>query len=159
MPLASPRAESSKELTEESTIMHATMHQDQSTAAQLHTQHVLDKRAVSLLQDLEAAAQRIPGDIPSATPEHRLSVFAVDPRTCVAKPGEDDWLILNQMMKSSFGWGAEEMAAVVPQLLNRGVHGLDGFVRFMRFFVYERGLQAALFETKVEAILKEINDR
>lgn len=144
----SPMAESSKKSTTQ-----ATVHRDQPT------QHVLDERAVRLLQDLEAAVERIPGDTPIATPEHRLSAFAIDPHTCVAEPGEDDWLILNGMMKSSFGWGAEEMAAVVPHLLNRGTHGLDGFVRFMTFFVYKRGLQGALFKTKVEAILKEIEDR
>ena len=117
------------------------------------------QRGVSLLQDLEAALNRIPNDTLSATPEHRLSVFAVDPRTCVAKPGEDDWMILNQMMKSAFGWGEAEMVEVIPQLLNRGQYGLDGFIRFMTFFVCERGLEGALFETKVDALLKELRDR
>lgn len=116
------------------------------------------ERGVSLLRDLEAAVNRIPSDTPSTTPEHRLSIFAVDPRTCIAEPGEDDWFILNQMMKSAFGWGETEMAMVVPQLLNHGEHGLDGFIRFMTFFVSERGLQGALFETKVEALLKELKD-
>ena len=117
------------------------------------------QKGVSLLQDLEAAVNRIPSDTPSTTPEHRLSIFAVDPQTCVAEPGEDDWAILNQMMKSAFGWGEVEMTAVIPQLLNRGNHGLDGFIRFMMFFVRERGLEGALFETKVEALLKELRNR
>ena len=117
------------------------------------------QRGVSLLRDLEAAVNRIPSDTPSASPEHRLSVFAVDPRTCVAEPGEDDWFILNPMMKSAFGWGETEMAAAIPQLLNRGEHGLDGFIRFMTLFVRERGLQGAHFETKVEALLKELDNR
>ena len=86
-------------------------------------------------------------------------MFAVDPRTCVAEPGEDDWMIHNQMMKSSFGWGEAEMVEVIPQLLNRGQYGLDGFIRFMTFFVCERGLEGALFETKVDALLKELRDR
>ena len=86
-------------------------------------------------------------------------MFAVEPHTCVAKPGEDDWLILNQMMKSAFGWGETEMAMVIPQLLNRGKYGLDRFIRFMTFFVRERGLEGALFETKVEALLRELRDR
>ncbi|KAH9004151.1 hypothetical protein EDB86DRAFT_3208354 [Lactarius hatsudake] len=150
-PEPAPAYESPQEL--------ASMPQGQWKAAQLPAQHALDKKGVSLLRDLEAAVKQIPSDKPSATPEHRLSIFAIDPRTCVAEPGEDDWLILNQMMKSSFGWGEEEMAAIVPQLLDRGPHGLDGFIRFMSFFVQERGLQGALFETKVEAILKEIGDR
>ncbi|KAH9024039.1 hypothetical protein EDB83DRAFT_2205057, partial [Lactarius deliciosus] len=37
------------------------------------------QKAVRLLQGLEAAVNRIPSDMPSATPEHRLSVFAADP--------------------------------------------------------------------------------
>ena len=68
-------------------------------------------------------------------------------------------MILNQMMKSSFGWGEAEMVEVIPQLLNRGQYGLDGFIRFMTFFVCERGLEGALFETKVDALLKELRDR
>jgi hypothetical protein len=85
-------------------------------------------------------------------------VFAVKPHTCVAEPGEDDWLILNQMMKSTFGWGETEMAAVIPQLLNRGKYGLDRFICFMMFFVCERGLEGALFETKVEVLLRELRN-
>ncbi|KAH9177427.1 hypothetical protein EDB89DRAFT_1807214, partial [Lactarius sanguifluus] len=65
----------------------ASMPQGQSAATQLSKQHALDKKAVSLLQDLEAAVKQIPCDVPSATPEHRLSIFAVDPGTCVAEPG------------------------------------------------------------------------
>jgi hypothetical protein len=117
------------------------------------------QRGVDILRNLEAAVNRIPNDTPSATPEHPLSIFAIDPRTCVAEPEEDDWAILNPMMKYAFGWGEIEMAAAIPQLLNRGKHGLDGFIRFMTFFVHERGLEGALFETKVEALLKEIGNQ
>jgi hypothetical protein len=116
------------------------------------------QRGVSLLQDLETAINWIPSDILSATPEHCLSIFAIDPQTCVAKPGEDDWVILKQMMKSAFGWGEIEMAAAIPQLLNCGENGLDRFIHFMMFFVHKRGLEGALFETKVEALLKELRD-
>ncbi|KAH9013080.1 hypothetical protein EDB85DRAFT_1845294, partial [Lactarius pseudohatsudake] len=35
--------------------------------------------APALLRDLEAAVKQIPSDKPSATPEHRLSIFSVDP--------------------------------------------------------------------------------
>jgi hypothetical protein len=86
-------------------------------------------------------------------------VFMVDPRTCIAEQGEDDWLILNNMMKSAFGWGETEMVAVIPQLLNCSKHSLDRFISFMTFFVCKRGLEGALFETKVEALLKELKNR
>ena len=116
-------------------------------------------RAVQLLQDLEAATKRIPEETSHATQDHRLSIFAVDSRTCVAEPGEDDWLILNGMFKVAFGWGETEMAAAVPEMLNRGELGLDGLIRFLRFFVFERGLEGALFETKIEGLLKELDKR
>jgi hypothetical protein len=116
-------------------------------------------RATQLLQDLAAAAKQIPDEVPMATHEHVLSIFAVDPRTCVAEPGEDDWPILNRMLKAAFGWGEAEMAAAIPDMLNRGASGLDGFVEFMRFFVEGRGLEGALFETKVDALLKELDNR
>ena len=120
---------------------------------------VPDKKATKLLWDLEAAVKQIPSKTPSATPEHQLNIFSVDPYTCIAEPGEDDWLIINQMMKMLFGWGEQEMAAVIPNLLNCGTYGLDSFIHFMTFFALERGLQGALFETKVEAILKGIEDQ
>jgi len=96
---------------------------------------------------------------PIASAEHRLAIFAVDPRTCVAEPGEDDWLTINSMMKSAFGWGESDMVAAVREMLNRGERGLDGFIHFMRFFVVERGLAGALFETKVSALLNELEQR
>ena len=86
-------------------------------------------------------------------------MFAVEPRTCVAEPGEDDWLILNQLMKSAFGWGEREMATVILQLLNCGKYSLDRFIHLMTFFVHERGLEGVLFETKVEVLLRELRDR
>ena len=116
-------------------------------------------KAAQLLQDLEVASNRIPNETPRATQAHRLAIFAVDPHTCVTEPGEDDWLVLNGMLKTAFGWGETEMAAAIPDMLNQGEQGLDGFIRFMQFFVFERGLEGALFETKVEALVKELDNR
>jgi hypothetical protein len=63
------------------------------------------------------------------------------------------------MMKTAFGWGETEMAVAIPEMLNRGEHGLDGFVKFMSYFVFKRGLEGALFETKVDALIKELASR
>ena len=94
-----------------------------------------------------------------ATQEHRLSIFAVDPYSCVAEPGEDDWPILNGMLKTAFGWGEAEMAATIPDMLNRGTLGLDGFIEFIRFFVNRRGLEGVLLETKIDTLLKELGNQ
>ena len=140
--------------------IHAPSHADDSRAKGfIFEGPKICRTATQLLQDLEAAAKRIPNEVPMATQDNPLSVFAVDPRTCVAEPGEDDWLTLNGMLKTAFGWGEAEMAAAIPDMLNRGTLGLDGFVEFMRFFVNERGLEGALFETKISALLKELGNR
>jgi hypothetical protein len=63
------------------------------------------------------------------------------------------------MLKTVFGWGEAEMAAAIPDMLNRGALRLDGFVEFIRFFVNGRGLDGALLETKIDALLKELGNR
>lgn len=66
--------------------------------------------AIELVHWLEAAVNRIPSSVPYAAPDHPLNAFAIDLHVCVAnlEPGEDDWMILNLMFKSSFGWGETE---------------------------------------------------
>jgi hypothetical protein len=55
-------------------------------------------------------------------------------------------------------WGGEiEMVAAIPEMLNHGELGLDGLIQFLRFFVIEWGLEGALFETKIEALIKELD--
>lgn len=90
------------------------------------------RKGIELLNKLEAAMTRIPNDVPLATPAHRLSVFSADPRSCVAslEQGadkgpevddlEDDWIILNSMLKTAFGWGESEMRENAKEMLNRG---------------------------------------
>jgi hypothetical protein len=116
-------------------------------------------RASQLLRDLEEATKQIPDEVPVATQENPLSIFTVDPHTCVAEPGEDDWPILSGMLKTAFGWGEAEMATAIPDMLNRGALGLNGFIEFMWFFVNERELEGVLFETKIDALLRELGKR
>ena len=60
------------------------------------------------------------------------------------------------MIKLAFGWGKSDMVAAVREMLNCGECGLDGFIHFIQFFVVERGLSGVLIETKVSALLKEL---
>lgn len=112
------------------------------------------RRGLQLLQDLETAIKQIPDDVSSATSKDCLGVFAVEPSACVAESEEEDWPIVNTMLKSSFGWGEAEMAAAVPQMLKHGEYGLDGFIKFMKYYIVERSLQGVMFETKVEALIR-----
>jgi hypothetical protein len=102
-----------------------------------------------------------PADVPLATPAHRLSGFSADPCTCVASPEEDveedDWVILNTMLKTAFGWGELEMQENLKSMLSHGEHRLDGFIWFFKYFVLECGLEGVIIETKVDALLHELD--
>jgi hypothetical protein len=47
--------------------VQVNMHQGQSITDQLPAQHILDKKAVSLLQDLKATVEQIPSNMPNVT--------------------------------------------------------------------------------------------
>lgn len=123
-------------------------------------------KGVELLNRLEAAVTRIPDNVPLATPTHRLGIFSVDPRSWVASleqdpeaDFEDDWMVLNSMLKTAFGWGELEMRMNTKDMLNRGKHGLDGFIQFFRYFVFQRGLEGAMIEPKIDGLLCEIDNQ
>ncbi|KAH9005554.1 hypothetical protein EDB86DRAFT_1458433 [Lactarius hatsudake] len=130
------------------------------------TRNVPCQKGIELLRKLEAATTRILNDVPLATPAHRLSLFSADPHFCVANleqgaevEVESDWDILNPMLKTAFGLGELEMQEIVKEMLNRGEHGLDGFIRFFKFFVLQRGLEGAMIEPTIESLLHEIDSR
>ncbi|KAH9170291.1 hypothetical protein EDB89DRAFT_2190372 [Lactarius sanguifluus] len=124
------------------------------------------QKGIDLLNKLEAALTRIPDSVPLATSEHRLSIFSANPHSCVAslEQGpevdlEDDWMVLNSMLKTAFGWGESEMRENTKEMLNRGAHGLDGLIQFLKYFVLQRGLEGAMIETKVNGLLCEIDNQ
>jgi hypothetical protein len=115
--------------------------------------------AVELLANLRVAIERIPDDEPPATTEHRLFPFGEDPAKSI-HPDVDDWEdLLNPMLKNAFGWGEGEMRESVKEMMNRGSYGLDGFVRFLHYFVMYRGLKGGMFESKVVAVLEELESK
>ena len=128
------------------------------------------QKGIELLNKLEAAVSWIPNNIPLATPAHRLSIFSADPRSCIASPEqgpdkglevdfEDDWMVLNSMLKTAFGWGELEMRENTKEMLNHGVHGLDGFIQFFKYFVLQCGLEGAMIKMKVDGLLCEIDNQ
>ncbi|KAH9019584.1 hypothetical protein EDB83DRAFT_121222 [Lactarius deliciosus] len=130
------------------------------------TRNVPCKKGIELLSKLEAATTRIPNNVPPATLAHRLGLFSTDPRFFVASleqgaevEVESDWDILNPMLKTAFGLGELEIQENVKEMLNRGEYGLDGFIRFFKFFVFQRGLEGAMIEPTIEGLLHEIDSR
>jgi hypothetical protein len=120
-------------------------------------------KGIELLNKLEAMATRIPNSVPLATPIHRLSAFSADPHSWVTSleqgpdDFEDDWMILNSMLKTIFGWGKTEMQENAKQMLNCGKYGLDSFIQFFKYFVLQQGLEGAMIEPKIDGLLGEID--
>jgi hypothetical protein len=63
------------------------------------------------------------------------------------------------MLKTAFGWGDSEMRENAKEMVNRGELGLDGFIRFFKYFVLQRGLEGALIEPKIDGLLGEIDNQ
>ena len=103
--------------------------------------------------------ESIPKEIPLAGPEHPLAIFSEHPAECANGAGvpENDWEeILNPKMKIAFGWSHD---GIDEGFACRGLNGLDGFLRFIGYFVTWRGLKGSLIETKVVSILKVIEKK
>lgn len=118
-------------------------------------------QATALLKKLQDAIECIPSNVPLATNANPLSLFSGDPEGCLPPPEDDevdgDWPILNGMFKNAFGWGSEATDNRIPRMLSRGECGLDGFLRFLTFFVQEQGLQGGLIEPKVDSLVKALH--
>jgi hypothetical protein len=160
LPIHAPEVPSVASLTEDhaepqslpSTTLHAAPNM---TPEGLEGDNVCPM-AVKLLCELQAGVERISADKPKAIPSHRLSAFSVDLSSCIGQ-GDDNWEdILNPMIKGAFGWGEDAMCKVVKEMLQHGQWGLDGFIRFLQFFVMTCGLKGAMFESKIKALLEEL---
>jgi len=57
---------------------------------------------------------------------------------------------LNGFMKEHLGWGAEDN---VTDLVRQGEMGMDGVLKFTRYFVEKQGVNASLFEGKLGCLL------
>ena len=45
------------------------------------------------------------------------------------------------------------------EMLNRGIHGLDGFIQFFKYFILQHGLKGAMIKIKVDGLLCEIDNQ
>ena len=152
-----------KEMAEEIQVeMGAPLGTLPLVAGTLKTKNLCPK-GVDLLNKLEAATTHIPNNIPLATLAHQLSIFLVNPCSWVASLEddpevdlEDNWMVLNSMLKTVFGWGELDAQENVKGMLNRSKHGLDRFIQFFKYFILQQGLEGALIEPKIEGLLHEI---
>ncbi|KAJ7191499.1 hypothetical protein GGX14DRAFT_381111, partial [Mycena pura] len=110
----------------------------------------------SLLATLESAIKRLPATVKTATATDELAAFGNDPAGYLgaAIPADEVFENLNGLFHRVLGWSmpVHETAA----LLRRGDLGLDGLLRFLAYFVQERGVPERDFGAKIQQILDAI---
>jgi hypothetical protein len=103
--------------------------------------------------------KNLPDSVREATDYDRLAVFAGNPEDFdnLTMDADDLWeMVLNQQLKSVFGWGMEEN---MEDIICRGRKGLDGLANFVRYFVVKRGVSEDLFEGKLSHLMMTLSNK
>ncbi|KAJ7788941.1 hypothetical protein B0H13DRAFT_2299138 [Mycena leptocephala] len=101
-----------------------------------------------------AAVARLPIATPKADETSPLSPFSGDPTAYVKHDVAPEmlWEELGPIFRRAFGYG--QGPAEREGMIHVGPHGQGGFMRFMDYFVTQRGLQGAMVELKLEQLLE-----
>ncbi|KAF8173473.1 hypothetical protein BJ912DRAFT_1024864 [Pholiota molesta] len=110
---------------------------------------------IPFLEKLHFLIQQLPTSIPEALDSDNLAVLSGHPENIDDPSLDADELwenVLNQLLKSVFGWGAPTEKDL-QSVIRRGRKGLDGLYSFVRYFVVKRGVSEALFEGKLAYVI------
>jgi hypothetical protein len=108
------------------------------------------------IKKLEALVKQIPETISEGSENDRLAPFSDNPRNQDVSDLEGDELWeanLNRFLKEVLGCGNEDR---MDEVIRRGKNGMDGVVKFARYFIEERGVSEGLFEGKFTALLNAL---
>jgi hypothetical protein len=120
---------------------------------------VPDLSTNNFIRKLQRLVKDFPESIPKASQSDKLAVFGGNPQGFddSAIDADELWeVILNNILKSTLGWGTE---GDMDELICRGKRGLNGLVKFVTYFVEKRGVNSVLFEGKLEHLMEAIEKR
>ena len=113
----------------------------------------------SFIKMLQELVKDLPESVPEASEFDRLAVFGGNPKEFddPTLNAEELWeATLNNVLKSTLGWGIE---GNMDNIIRRGKWGLDGLVNFASYFVEERGVSGGLFEGKLTYLMTPLKKR
>jgi hypothetical protein len=113
----------------------------------------------NFIKKLQNLVKDLPESIPEASEFDRLAVFGGMPMEFDDPALDVDELwetTLNNVLKSTLGWGTE---GNMGEVVRRGKWGLDGLVNFAKYFVEERGVSIELFEGKLSNLVKALEEK
>ncbi|RDB27516.1 hypothetical protein Hypma_003767 [Hypsizygus marmoreus] len=109
-----------------------------------------------VIQKLRNLVLRLPTSVLVAVSDDALAIFSGNPEQTVdpQMDGDEIWEgMMNSTLKRALGWGRElDLTGVV----RRGALGMDGFVKFLDYFMTERGVSAERVEGKLEYLFETL---
>ncbi|KAJ7653861.1 hypothetical protein B0H17DRAFT_957128, partial [Mycena rosella] len=117
---------------------------------------VSSTRMYQLLEQLHANVALLPSTVPVADESHPFAILSWEPMTYVRKeiPAGELWEKLGAFFQSAFDYGVGLDERV--RLVQRGPYGLDGALRFLEYFICERGLNEATLVLKIEQLVEAV---
>ncbi|KAF7328292.1 hypothetical protein MSAN_02488500 [Mycena sanguinolenta] len=128
----------------------------QSPVAPLLSTSVPSSHIIRLLNQFRGNVVLLPSTVPTADDTNPLSAFSSEPATYVdakTKRGEL-WEALAPVFHGVFDYGGTQDARIA--LVQRGPLGLHGLLRFLEYFIVERGLEGAMIELKIEQMIEAV---
>jgi hypothetical protein len=115
--------------------------------------HGIQKTGNWFIKRFEEVVESLPESIPIGSGNDKLAAFAIEP-ALLDDPkidANDLWeVVINGFLKEHLGWGEE---ADMGELIRRGEQGMDGVLRFSKYFIEKRGVSADLFKGKLSHLL------
>jgi len=121
--------------------------------------HLVSRPINDFINKLRNLVNNLPETVPEALESDMLAVFGRNPKEFDHPTLDADELwetTLNNVLKSTLGWGME---GDMSEIVRRGQWGLDGLVKFVTYFVENRGVSQALFEGKLLNLMTALEER
>ncbi|KAF8213051.1 hypothetical protein K438DRAFT_1956489 [Mycena galopus ATCC 62051] len=118
--------------------------------------HTPSSRVEQLLDDLRTSVELLPSTLPMADQDNPLSEFVGQPTEYVSQttPPSELWEELAPYFHWVFGYGMGPENR--RRMVQRGSSGLDGTLRFLDYFICERGLEGGMVELKIEQLIEAV---
>jgi hypothetical protein len=108
----------------------------------------IQKTGNKFIKRFEEIVKSLPENVPIGSRNNKLAAFNVEPALLddPETDANDLWeVVINGFLKEHLGWG-EQVDMV--ELIRRGEQGMDGVLRFAKYFIEKRGVSVDLFEGK-----------
>ncbi|KAJ6591766.1 hypothetical protein DFH09DRAFT_1073628 [Mycena vulgaris] len=111
---------------------------------------------IRLLDKLRENVELLLSNLPAADANNPLSEFSGEPTEYVSAstPASALWEELSCSFHRAFDYGNELDGRI--QMVQRGPLGLDGALRFLDYFICERGLEGGPVEAKIEQLIEAV---